>query len=193
MNSQPKKRIPPFQLCSRIFNESTDIDDSARKIRNRGRIDVNRINQKHNYRKRYFRKCGKCIVYKLNYDGRKWTVLSQIVLNICEKKNVGLIMRLSDRVGESEGQTSQTPQFGSPCVLYHRDKITVAFRCRDKVNFFQHMKELNLKLQGNDIFAHEMFSTVRAIKLKNKLFYRQVSHNIITRFLKLENVALKII
>ncbi|KII72717.1 hypothetical protein RF11_11906 [Thelohanellus kitauei] len=62
--------------------------------------------------------------------------------------------------------------------MYITQKFTVAFRCWDNVNLFEHMKEFNTHLQGNGILAHEMYSTL--------------SRNIIKHFLKLENTALKI-
>ncbi|KII69492.1 hypothetical protein RF11_04085 [Thelohanellus kitauei] len=61
-----------------------------------------------------------------------------------------------------------------------------------KFDVFEHMEELNTKIRGNDIFSHQMYSAVMAIKLKIKMFCRQLSHNITTHFLKLENMAQQI-
>ena len=44
------------------------------------------------------------------------------------------------------------------------------------------MNELNTKLQRKGTFAHEMYSTVKAFRVKPKLFSRQLSQNITTHF-----------
>ena len=46
------------------------------------------------------------------------------------------------------------------------------------VDLFEHMNELHIKLQGKGTFAHEMYSTVKAFKVKLKPFSRQLSQNI---------------
>ena len=51
------------------------------------------------------------------------------------------------------------------------------------------MNELNTRLQGKGTFAHEMYSTVKAFKVKLKLFSRQLSQNITTHFPTLETMA----
>ena len=38
------------------------------------------------------------------------------------------------------------------------------------VDLFENMNELNTKLQGKGTFAHEMYSTVKAFRVKLKLF-----------------------
>ena len=40
------------------------------------------------------------------------------------------------------------------------------------VDLFEHMNELNTKLQGKGTFAHEMYSIVKAFRVKLKLFNR---------------------
>ena len=49
-------------------------------------------------------------------------------------------------------------------------------------DFFEHMNELNTKLQRKGTFAYEMYSTVKAFRVKPKLFSRQLSQNITTHF-----------
>ena len=51
------------------------------------------------------------------------------------------------------------------------------------------MNELNTRLQGKGTFAHEMYSTVKALRMKLKLFSRQLSQNITTHFPTLETMA----
>ena len=57
------------------------------------------------------------------------------------------------------------------------------------VDLFEHMNELNTKLQGKGTFAHEMYSTVKAFRVKLKLFSRQLSQNITTHFATLATTA----
>ena len=57
------------------------------------------------------------------------------------------------------------------------------------VDLFEHMNELNTKLQGKGTFAHEMYSTVKAFRIKLKLFSRQLSQNITTHFATLATTA----
>ena len=57
------------------------------------------------------------------------------------------------------------------------------------VDLFEHMNELNTKLQGKGTFAHEMYSTVKAFRVKLKLFSRQLSQNITTHFAALATTA----
>ena len=51
------------------------------------------------------------------------------------------------------------------------------------------MNELNTRLQGKGTFAHEIYSTVKAFRMKLKLFSRQLSQNIATHFPTLETMA----
>ena len=57
------------------------------------------------------------------------------------------------------------------------------------VDLFDHMNELNTRLQGKGNFAHEMYSTVKAFRVKLKLFSCQLSKNITTHFSTLETLA----
>ena len=57
------------------------------------------------------------------------------------------------------------------------------------VDLFEHMNELNTKLQEKGTFAHEMYSTVKAFRVKLKLFSRQLSQNITTHFAALATTA----
>ncbi|PVD21685.1 hypothetical protein C0Q70_17484 [Pomacea canaliculata] len=57
------------------------------------------------------------------------------------------------------------------------------------VDLFEHMNELNTRLQGKGTFAHEMYSTVKAFRMKLKLFSRQLSQNITTHLPTLETMA----
>ena len=57
------------------------------------------------------------------------------------------------------------------------------------VNLFEHMNELNTKLQGKGTFAHEMYSIVKAFRVKLQLFSRQLSQNITTHFGTLATMA----
>ena len=57
------------------------------------------------------------------------------------------------------------------------------------VDLFEHMNELNTKLQGKGTFAHEMYSIVKAFRVKLKLFSRQLSQNITTHFATLATMA----
>ena len=57
------------------------------------------------------------------------------------------------------------------------------------VDLFEHMNELNTKLQGKDTFAHKMYSTVKAFRVKLKLFSCQLSQNITTHFATLATMA----
>ena len=57
------------------------------------------------------------------------------------------------------------------------------------VDLFEHMNKLNTKLQGKGTFADEMSSTVKAFRVKLKLFFRQLSQNITTHFATLATTA----
>ena len=57
------------------------------------------------------------------------------------------------------------------------------------VDLFEHMNELDTKLQGKGSFAHEMYSIVKAFRVKLKLFFRHLSQNITTHFATLETTA----
>lgn len=61
------------------------------------------------------------------------------------------------------------------------------------VDLFEHMNELNAKLQGKGIFAHEMYSVVKAFRVKLKLFSRQLNQNILTNFPTLASVATQMV
>ncbi|KAJ3584974.1 hypothetical protein NHX12_013697 [Muraenolepis orangiensis] len=50
------------------------------------------------------------------------------------------------------------------------------------VDIFSHMNELNVKLQGKDQFAHDMYTNVRAFKSKLVLFSRQMSNKSFAHF-----------
>ena len=50
------------------------------------------------------------------------------------------------------------------------------------IDLFEHLNELNTKLQGKGTFAHKMYSIVKAFRVKLKLFSRQLSQNITTHF-----------
>ena len=57
------------------------------------------------------------------------------------------------------------------------------------VDLFEHMNEQNTKLQGKSTFAHEMYSTVKAFRVKLKLFSHQLSQDITTHFAPLATTA----
>ena len=57
------------------------------------------------------------------------------------------------------------------------------------VDLFEHMNALNKKLQGKGTFAHEMYSIVKAFRIKLKLFSRQLSLNDTTHFSTLATTA----
>lgn len=57
------------------------------------------------------------------------------------------------------------------------------------VDLFGHMNELNVKLQGKGVFAHELYSDIKAFQVKLALFSRQVKQNTLTHFPTLESVA----
>ena len=61
------------------------------------------------------------------------------------------------------------------------------------VDLFEHMIELNTKLQGKGTFAHKMYSTVKAFRVKLKLLSRQLSQNITTHFATLATTTLNLI
>ncbi|KII73335.1 General transcription factor II-I repeat domain-containing protein 2 [Thelohanellus kitauei] len=60
------------------------------------------------------------------------------------------------------------------------------------LDLFEHMEELNTKLQGNGVFVHEMYYVVKAVQVKLKLFSNQISQKITTHFPTLETMALQI-
>ena len=57
------------------------------------------------------------------------------------------------------------------------------------VDLFEHINELNTKLQEKGTFAHEMCSTLKAFRIKLKLFSRQPCQNITTHFATLATTA----
>ena len=67
---------------------------------------------------------------------------------------------------EMKGKDKDYPQFKQSEWL-----TDLAFA----VDLFEHMNELNTKLQGKGTFPHEMYSTGKAFRLKLKLFSRQLS------------------
>ena len=50
------------------------------------------------------------------------------------------------------------------------------------MDLFSHMNELNVKLQGEDQFMHNMYTNVRAFKFKLTLFSRQISNKSLAHF-----------
>ena len=65
-------------------------------------------------------------------------------------------------------------------------KITIDIR--EKLN------KLNVKLQGNDIFAHEMYVHIKSFQMKLSLFSRQAGNNRFCHFplLKEANISSKL-
>ena len=57
------------------------------------------------------------------------------------------------------------------------------------VDLFEHMNELNTKLQEEGTFAREMYSTVKVFRVNLKLFSRQLSQNITIHFAALATTA----
>ena len=57
------------------------------------------------------------------------------------------------------------------------------------VDLFKHLSVLNTTLQGKGTFAHEMYSTGKAFRVKLKLFSRQLSQNITMHFPTLATMA----
>ena len=62
-------------------------------------------------------------------------------------------------------------------VLENRDWL-----CDFSVNILTHMNELNAKLQGKELFTHNMYTSVTAFKSKLALFSAQMSNNSFVHF-----------
>ncbi|KAF7685366.1 General transcription factor II-I repeat domain-containing protein 2 [Cucumispora dikerogammari] len=60
------------------------------------------------------------------------------------------------------------------------------------IDIIKMLSELNKKLQGNGLFAHEMYVFVKSFKAKLSLFFRQASDNMFPHFpmLKHSNISL---
>ncbi|KII62290.1 hypothetical protein RF11_07571 [Thelohanellus kitauei] len=130
-------------------------------------------------------------------------------VSILVRKEVDLNNRWSDRLGEvyvclvweNLWKVLDIVKLRFYCFLKINSKITEYLQLRESqwlsdvgftVYHFEHTKEINTKLQGNDVFAQEMYSTVRETTYKKKLFYRQLSHSFTTHSLKLEIITLQI-
>ena len=50
------------------------------------------------------------------------------------------------------------------------------------VDILTHMNELNAKLQGKNLFVHEMYTNVKAFKCKLNLFSEQMLNNFFVHF-----------
>ena len=55
--------------------------------------------------------------------------------------------------------------------------------------YFKHINEINTTLQGKSLVAHELYSIVKAFKVKLKLFSRQLSQNNTVHFTTLATMA----
>ncbi len=57
------------------------------------------------------------------------------------------------------------------------------------VDTLRHLNDLNLRLQGKDVFVHELYSNVKAFKAKLVLFSRQISSRDFSHFPTLTGVS----
>ncbi len=57
------------------------------------------------------------------------------------------------------------------------------------VDTLRHLNDLNLRLQGKDVFVHELYSNVKAFKAKHVLFSRQISSRDFSHFPTLTGVS----
>ena len=57
------------------------------------------------------------------------------------------------------------------------------------VDLFEYMNKINKKLQGKGTFPREMYSVVKAFRVKIKLFCRHLSQNNTTHFATLPTTA----
>uniref|UniRef100_A0A8C0IYY8 Uncharacterized protein n=1 Tax=Chelonoidis abingdonii TaxID=106734 RepID=A0A8C0IYY8_CHEAB len=56
------------------------------------------------------------------------------------------------------------------------------------VDILSHLNELNVKLQGKNVFAHKLYSIVTAFKVKLVLFSKQIKDKVFTHFPTLKYV-----
>ena len=104
----------------------------------------------------------------------RWLSLGKVLRRVWDLKTQILLFL------EMKGKDKDFPQFKQTEWL-----SDLAFA----VDLFEHMNELNTKLQGKGTFGHEMYSIVKAFRVKLKLFSRQLSQNNITHFATLATTA----
>ena len=110
----------------------------------------------------------------LYHTAVRWLSLGKVLRRVWDLKTEILLFL------EMKGKDTEYPQLRKSEWL-----SDLAFA----VDLFEHMNELNTRLQGKGTFAHEMYSTVKAFRVKLKLFSRQLSQNITTHFPTLETMA----
>ena len=113
----------------------------------------------------------------LYHTAVRWLSLGKVLRRVWDLKTEILLFL------EMKGKQTEYPQLRKSEWL-----SDLAFA----IDIFEHMNELNTRLQGKGTFAHEMYSTVKAFQVKLKLFSRQLSQNIITHFPTLETMASQI-
>ncbi|KII72981.1 General transcription factor II-I repeat domain-containing protein 2 [Thelohanellus kitauei] len=92
LNLQPKRLVPSFQLFSMALYDSHDINDSTK------RIDVNGIDETHNYREDMFQ----CMKYALHLIELTWQKMARITTDgslFLRGNKVNVQKRLIDSVG----------------------------------------------------------------------------------------------
>ena len=95
-----------------------------------------------------------------NHTAVRWLSVGKILRCVWDLKTEILLFL------EKKGKDKDYPQ------LKQSEWLTdLAFA----VHLFEHMNELNTKLQEKGTFAHEMYSTVKAFRVQLKLFSRQLS------------------
>ena len=104
----------------------------------------------------------------------RWLSLGKVLRRVWDLKMQILLFL------EMKGKDKDFPQFKQTEWLSN-----LAFA----VDLFEHMNELNTKLQGKGTFAHEMYSIVKAFRVKLKLFSCQLSQNNTTHFATLATTA----
>ena len=156
-------------LCKRVLNMKHVVDPVVKIV---NFIRARGLN--HRQFITLLEDCGSDHSDVLYHSAVRWLSLGKVLRRVWGLKTEILLFL------EMKGKDTEYPQLRESEWL-----SDLAFA----VDLFEHMNELNTRLQGKGTFAHEMYSTVKAFRMKLKLFSRQLSQNITTHFPTLETMA----
>ena len=91
----------------------------------------------------------------------RWLSLGKVLRRVWDLRGeIGMFL-------ENVGKASDSPELGDPVRM-----LDSAFA----VDLMGQLNDLNLKLQGKDVFVHKLYSYLRAFRAKLTLFSRQMSN-----------------
>uniref|UniRef100_A0A8C3THQ5 Uncharacterized protein n=1 Tax=Chelydra serpentina TaxID=8475 RepID=A0A8C3THQ5_CHESE len=195
--SELNKKAQGFTLFSLALDDSTDIKDTAQLL-----IFVRGIGTTKG--SDLYKRVFGC----LEYLKLPWSKLVNVTTGGSPNltgKNVGLLKRIQDKVKEDD---SDKEVIFLHCIIHQeallwelRDEINTFLEMQRKendfpelknsnwvcdlafgVNILAHLNELNVNLQGKNVFVHKLYSSVTAFKAKLVLFSKQIKDKVFTHF-----------